>query len=190
LTFFQARNTATLDVAPNSSQFDINNRIKNNAALIPLAAPVAPPATEPSNTGQPSNATDKLLEMLALSMLQQQQNNQHQLHPTTTTSVPGQLPLNTTTRANNPSPFPSAPPSPEKIRHRKVSLDEFCQYYDITAYLERLQSLEYEPGDDGITRLQKEDWGSGGAGFAKLAWDKVITKHRRFLTDVKAGLWD
>lgn len=54
--------------------------------------------------------------------------------------------------------------------------------------LERLQKLEYEPGDHVITKLGREEWGDY-AGFAKLSWDKVLAAHRHFTNDVRAGLW-
>jgi hypothetical protein len=84
----------------------------------------------------------------------------------------------------------SAPTSPLKIAlPRPVPLSEFCEHYEIDQDdQERLAKLKFHPGDRRIDKLGREDW-QGYAGFSKLAWDDVITKHRVFLRDVKAGCW-
>ncbi|KAF8165967.1 hypothetical protein B0H34DRAFT_780604 [Crassisporium funariophilum] len=82
----------------------------------------------------------------------------------------------------------SAPPSPVKVvLPRPVALSEFCEHYEIDADDEaRLAKLKFQPGDRRIEKLGREDW-QGYAGFSKLAWDDVVTKHKVFLCDVKGG---
>jgi hypothetical protein len=84
----------------------------------------------------------------------------------------------------------SVPTSPLKIAlPRPVSLSEFCEHYEIDEDdQEHLAKLKFHPGDRQIDKLGRENW-QGYAGFSKLAWDDVITKHRVFLRDVKAGCW-
>jgi hypothetical protein len=82
----------------------------------------------------------------------------------------------------------STPPSPNKLRHRVVTLDEFCNYYSVsTADRERLEKLEYTPGD-AINKLEREDW-QGQASFSKLAWTRMLEKHQAFLKDIRNGVW-
>ena len=85
----------------------------------------------------------------------------------------------------------SAPTSPLKIvLPRPVSLDEFCDHYGIDDEdRARLSKLKVQPGDRRVEKLDREDW-QGHAGFAKLSWDDFITKHKLFVTDVRAGKWD
>lgn len=73
---------------------------------------------------------------------------------------------------------------------RPVSLDEFCDHYGIdNEDRARLSKLKVQPGDRRVEKLDREDW-QGHAGFAKLSWDDFITKHKLFVTDVRAGKWD
>ncbi|KAJ7018013.1 hypothetical protein C8F04DRAFT_1243593 [Mycena alexandri] len=176
----KARGTATVDKPPTSAQFDIKNRIKiQPVPSVPVTVqPVPPPAAAPVTA-----VTDQILA-LALSMLQQQQ---HQPVPMPIVPVtPVQPPSNP---IPDPSPVPSAPPSPAKHLHRPVSLLVFCTHYEIPQYMERLEKLEYEPGDKGIKSLTREEWQTF-AGFGKLAWNKVLSKHQQFLDDVRAGFWE
>jgi hypothetical protein len=98
---------------------------------------------------------------------------------------------------NYPQPFRrgpdgpnSAPPSPVKVvLPRPVTLSEFCEHYEIDGDDEaRLVKLKFHPGDRRIEKLGREDW-QGYAGFSKLAWEDVVTKHKLFLRDVKGGCW-
>ncbi|KAF8209767.1 hypothetical protein K438DRAFT_1959998 [Mycena galopus ATCC 62051] len=172
--------TATIDKAPVSTQFDIKYRLKAPSIAAPL--PVAPLLPQHGPNPTPSS-TDKILELLAMSMtMQQQQYNQPQHQP-----IPMTLPPVRVT-PSNPSPIPSAPPSPVKLAHRAISLAEFCTYYDIEQHFEKLEKLEYEPGDGGIITLGWDDW-QQVAGFSKLAWDKVLSKHKQFVKDIQAGVW-
>ncbi|KAJ7474624.1 hypothetical protein B0H11DRAFT_2429030 [Mycena galericulata] len=178
-----ARGTATADKAPVSAQFDIKNRLKNRNSAPPTnpATPVIQP-TASNVTPAPNTSTvsERLLEVLTISLLQQQQLQAHAPIPTVNPPVAPTIPIR--------SPIPSVPHSPEKLPHRRISLEEFCTHYDVLNLLERLQKLEYEPGDSGITKLERADW-QEYAGFSKLAWEKVLSTHRRFLADVKAGMW-
>ena len=80
----------------------------------------------------------------------------------------------------------SAPSSPSK--HRRVSLDEFFEFYDIKQVdCEHLSKLDYHPGD-AISKLPEAEWHEG-AGFLTLAWDQMININRHFSKDVRNGLW-
>ncbi|KAJ6584971.1 hypothetical protein B0H19DRAFT_1059288 [Mycena capillaripes] len=172
-----ARGTATKDKAPPSTQFDVKYRIKSHATA--PAAPSQPPVPQNPAAAPPSTSTQQILELMALTMLQQHRSSL----PAPTTAIPtNAVPPNT------PTPVPSAPSSPAKIPHRAVSLFDFCTHYDIMQHYERLQKLEYEPGDSGIKSLGREDW-QNFAGFSKLAWDKVLSKHKQFCADIQVGLW-
>ncbi|KAF8215719.1 hypothetical protein K438DRAFT_2105279 [Mycena galopus ATCC 62051] len=175
-----ARGTATLDKAPLSTQFDIKYRLKAPSVAAPL--PVAPLLSQPGPSSTPSS-TDKILELLAMSMMMQQQQHHQPLYQ----PVPMALPPVLVTPSNH-SPVPSAPSSPVKLAHRSVSLAEFCTYYNIAQHFEKLEKLEYEPGDGGILTLGRDDW-QQVAGFSKLAWDKVLSKHKQFVKDARAGVW-
>jgi hypothetical protein len=90
-----------------------------------------------------------------------------------------------------PTPSPvniSAVASPV-ILPRKVSLEEFCQRYDVSAQDQaKLVILDVVPGDhDALLGLEREDWAA--AGFAKLAWGRFLGKHSKFIEDVRNGLW-
>ena len=52
--------------------------------------------------------------------------------------------------------------------------------------MKSLQRLRFQPGDRRIESLSCEEW-HGHAGFAKLAWDDVLQKHKKFIEDVKSG---
>ncbi|KAJ6533534.1 hypothetical protein B0H19DRAFT_1080951 [Mycena capillaripes] len=172
-----ARGAATEDTAPPSTQFDVKYRIKSHATA--PAAPSQPSVPQNPAAAPPSTSTQQILELMALTMLQQHRSSL----PAPTTAVPtNAVPPKT------PTPVPSAPSSPAKIPHRAVSLFDFCTHYDIMQHYERLQKLEYEPGDSGIKSLGREDW-QNFAGFSKLAWDKVLSKHKQFCADIQAGLW-
>jgi hypothetical protein len=73
---------------------------------------------------------------------------------------------------------------------RKISLDEFCERYDIPPQDKaKLEILDVIPGDhDALLTLEREDWAA--AGFAKLGWTRFLAKHARFVEDVRNGLWD
>ena len=72
---------------------------------------------------------------------------------------------------------------------RKITLDEFCQRYEISAQDQaKLATLDVVPGDhDALCGLEREDWAA--VGFAKLAWDRFLKKHMQFMEDVRDGLW-
>ncbi|KAJ7185986.1 hypothetical protein C8R46DRAFT_1025906 [Mycena filopes] len=181
-----ARGSATLDKAPVSAQFDIKNHIKTQAPAVapPNLQPLIP---VPAQNPVPSQ-TDKLLEMMTMSLMLQHQQQQHHLTAPLVAPIavaPAPAPA---APVHAPLPVVSAPPSPAKPNHRPVSLAEFCAHYEIPQYFERLEKLEYEPGDNGIKSLEREDW-QNVAGFSRLAWEKVLLKHKTFIADVCAGLW-
>ena len=85
----------------------------------------------------------------------------------------------------------SAPGSPLKvILPRPISLEEFCIHYAVDDEdRARLAKLKVQPGDRRVEKLDREDW-QGHAGFAKLAWEDFLAKHKTFISDVKSGKWD
>jgi len=125
----------------------------------------------------PAPAPTSLTKLLTLHILQQ---SQFQFPSHTPASYAG-TPL--------PPAQPlvlSAPPSPAK--HRLVTIDEFCTYYNVSqADREHLDKLDYQPGD-AIDKLEWVDW-HDEAGFAKLGWEHMLGTHRRFLRDVRLGVW-
>jgi|SRR5882672_9570284 len=89
---------------------------------------------------------------------------------------------------NSSSPAPS-PGTPGKAIRFKISLDEFCSFYNIDVEdQQKLGSLGYRPGDNNILKLETEDWKE--VQFTKLRWLSFLDAHRRFLRDVKSGQWD
>jgi hypothetical protein len=167
----QGRKTATLEKPPLFPYFDIKQQIHppKTTAITNHNHEVSVLSPAPAPT-----ATNSLLELLTLSIIQQQQAQLagQAIH----TQVPRQ-------------PLASLPSSPNvKSRHRSVSMDEFCTTYsDSASDRERLERLEYCPGD-AIHKLEREDW-QGQAGFSKLAWDRILEKHQEFLKDVRQGRW-
>ncbi|EDR07537.1 uncharacterized protein LACBIDRAFT_327872 [Laccaria bicolor S238N-H82] len=85
----------------------------------------------------------------------------------------------------------SAPGSPLKvILPRPISLEEFCIHYAVDNEDQaRLAKLKVQPGDRRVEKLDREDW-QGHAGFAKLAWEDFLAKHKTFISDVKSRKWD
>jgi hypothetical protein len=72
---------------------------------------------------------------------------------------------------------------------RPVSLDQFCEAYEIDDDDKAgLLKLKFLPGDRRVTRLEREDW-HGHAGFSRLSWDDFLQKHKQFILDVKSGMW-
>ncbi|KAJ3803555.1 hypothetical protein F5876DRAFT_85048 [Lentinula aff. lateritia] len=70
-----------------------------------------------------------------------------------------------------------------------VTLSSFCQFYHISDVdKQRLEMLEYRPGNHAIESLEKEEW--SGASFKPLSWSNIMAMHQKFLKDVKAGMWD
>lgn len=178
--FLQARQTATLEMPPVSAHFDQKQRIYPPKATRSKAtsegsedAPTIPSPTP--NPGPVPTVTPSIVELLMVNLLQQQQAQLRFINP-----QPQQLSESAT--------VVSTPPSPNKLRHRVVTLDEFCNYYSVsTADRERLEKLEYTPGD-AINKLEREDW-QGQASFSKLAWTRMLEKHQAFLKDIRNGVW-
>jgi hypothetical protein len=136
-------------------------------------------ALAPAST---SSTSPSLIELLTLSLLQQQQSH---LAGQTYHAPPQPLPPPPSLRSHS---VLSAPPSPTKLQHRMITLDEFCEHYSISpADRERLEKLEYCPGN-AINKLEREDW-QGQAGFSKLLWNWMLETHHTFLNDVQQGFW-
>jgi hypothetical protein len=93
----------------------------------------------------------------------------------------------------NPVPnHVSAPPSPSKTLRlsRPVSCREFCDRYEVSAAdEEKLNTLEFVPGEREIETLGREDW-QEVAKFSKLGWGRFHTKHKQFIADMASGGWE
>jgi hypothetical protein len=51
-----------------------------------------------------------------------------------------------------------------------------------------LAALEYKPGNNAVLKLERADWKE--VGFTSLGWQAFLDAHRRFIRDVRAGVWD
>ena len=79
------------------------------------------------------------------------------------------------------------PPSPGvATTAHNVSLAEFCVEYRISkSDEEKLERLEYRPGDWNVERLDEKDWREFGS-FTRLGWENFLSAHRRFCTAIKS----
>ena len=144
----------------------------------PVAAPAIPlaPAT-PVGTS--------LLDILIFNMIQQQQQ---QLRATAMHPQPPGVFVPTAPTAPQVPSASSAPQLPAKFQLPDVSLSAFCQRYNINATdQERLEKLEYQPGDK-IDGLPEADW-KILAGFTSLSWRRIVDKNSNFICDARNGLW-
>ncbi|KIK50874.1 hypothetical protein GYMLUDRAFT_65109 [Collybiopsis luxurians FD-317 M1] len=86
--------------------------------------------------------------------------------------------------------MPSLPSSPQKDPVPAVALAAFCDRYGIDDSTKcRLDELGYTPGNRVVTSMTKEYWGSNGVGFTVVGWLEFLEHHKRFLCDIKGGLW-
>ncbi|KAJ7751587.1 hypothetical protein B0H16DRAFT_1839872 [Mycena metata] len=177
-----ARGTATVERAPLSVQFDIKNCIKTQ----PVAVPV-PAGQQVMLAPAPASLTsaDKLMELFTMWMMMWQMQQPH--FPFCAVSRPACVICSPSTYSPSRSLRPKSH-STSSIVSRDVSLGKFCTYYGISQHSHGLEKLGYKPGDKGIVTLEREDW-NGVAGFGKLTWDKVLTKHHQLLKDAQTGLW-
>jgi hypothetical protein len=77
-------------------------------------------------------------------------------------------------------------PSPRMKLTNSVNITQFCAHYNLPSItVERLEALEYTPGQRGIETLEKQEWLE--AGFKSLGWQAVLTAHKQFLSDVQDG---
>lgn len=119
-----------------------------------------------------------LTNLLALRMLQD-------FALPNTTGLFGQL------TAPAAAPIPSSTPSSlsHSVESVDISLDLFCSHYKLSEDdFAKLVLLGYVPGDVNINKLGPEMW-QAFAGFAPLAWNRILDIHKHFLTDVRRGNW-
>jgi len=48
--------------------------------------------------------------------------------------------------------------------------------------------LEYEPGNRVVETLEEREWKE--VKFSVLGWRSFLAAHRKFVKDVKEGVWD
>ncbi|PBK71796.1 hypothetical protein ARMSODRAFT_973367 [Armillaria solidipes] len=179
----------TLRAHPNTAWFDAKHRLcpqpqtldsetPTITAPVPVPAPAAAPASVPVPT-----AANPYLEVLATSMMNQQQMMQQQMMQMMQMNPRGGH-LSRLPSLDHHSLPGSQAPSPTKPL--TVNLDDFCAHYDINNEdRDRLRKLRYKRA---IKKLERIDW-SNTAGFATLAWNEILGKHDQFLRDIKAGVW-
>ncbi|THU81438.1 hypothetical protein K435DRAFT_873343 [Dendrothele bispora CBS 962.96] len=187
------RNTPGVDVTkpPAANCFDYSQRLKppkqvlstsipTPTSTIPTSAPTAadPVAAHPAMSAN-DTSRDRLIDVMIVSLLQQAVNATAH---TSNTASSNQLTAAASTSVPN-----SAPSSPCRPIH--VTLDKFCSQYHLSDKdKERLEELEYTPGNRSIDKLCSAEWKD--VGFKTLSWNKVLEAHYRFLKDVKSGVWD
>lgn len=146
-------------------------------SLIPTSVPsltATPLATAPSFITNALGGVS-LTDLLALRMLQ----DFSVLNPA------GQLAAQAVTG------LPSVPSSPSHtVESVDIPLDKFCSHYKLSEddFL-KLTLLGYVPGDVNINKLGSETVWQTFAGFAPLAWNRILDIHKRFLADVRHGKW-
>ncbi|KAG9308591.1 hypothetical protein JVU11DRAFT_11695 [Chiua virens] len=87
--------------------------------------------------------------------------------------------------ADHSAMFPPPSPGIATTAH-KVSLAEFCAQYEIDeSDQQKLQKLEYRPGNRTVERLNEKDWREF-AGFTTLGWESFLAAHRRFCAAIKS----
>ncbi|KAJ3832381.1 hypothetical protein F5878DRAFT_666626 [Lentinula raphanica] len=170
-----ARKTAGVDEhhPPSSTWFDHGNCIKiTPTPSVPPALPPYPLATTsapvPSLPPAQPDFRDRLLDIMLLKLMG------GDVHASLLSATSAPLP-------------PSLPTSPARLS--RISLEAFCNHYGISEIdQERLAELEYRPGNPAIELLEAAEWTA--VGFKCLSWAEIVNTHKRFLKDVKTGLWN
>ncbi|KAJ7906355.1 hypothetical protein B0H13DRAFT_2333561 [Mycena leptocephala] len=179
----RAKGNATEERAPVSMHFNKAQTIRPATAAIHIPAPV--PA--------PSNTNDLMLQLLlpALQAIGNSAHTPYGVHPPP--FYPHQYPPNFGTGPGPLVPFapPAAAPRPDSpsiALPRAVSLDEYCERYQIPMEDRRvLTKLGYEPGDVGLKELDKDAWEAAKA--LPLVRSRILRQHANFMKDVVAGRW-
>jgi len=79
--------------------------------------------------------------------------------------------------------------SPGQALCLRVAIEDFCSRYEISKSDEaKLAALEYKPGNNAVLKLEHADWKE--VSFTSLGWQAFLDAHRRFIRDVRAGVWD
>ncbi|KAI5991326.1 hypothetical protein EDC04DRAFT_2911601 [Pisolithus marmoratus] len=79
--------------------------------------------------------------------------------------------------------------SPGRTMAHNVTLSEFCGRYHISnADQEKLEILEYLPGNCAVEKLDDHEWRVVGK-FSRLGWEVFLVAHRKFCRAIKAGTW-
>ncbi|KAJ7868716.1 hypothetical protein B0H14DRAFT_3441023 [Mycena olivaceomarginata] len=179
-----AKGVATENDAPVSNHF-----AKNQTIRLPHAAP---PALAPM-TAFPNPSTSSDVLQLILPALQALTHANHAPYGLLPPYYPHQYPPPPFGAVVPAPPVPPAavqrPPSPPVVLPCTISLDEYCDRYQINADDRRvLVELGYEPGDNGIKELDKEVWDA--VKVTPLAKGRILRQHTAFIKDVIAGLWN
>ncbi|KDR71134.1 hypothetical protein GALMADRAFT_102840 [Galerina marginata CBS 339.88] len=182
------RNSATLDRPPESKHFDKSACIttpnaKHANEATPALTLAAPPPAAVAPAPAPSTNTADLIGLLLVGMLQQQQAAMvpKLAAPEAPVAVPA-VPASSTI-----APAPAVLIADSAIIP-DISLDDFCARYRVDPKdRERLEKIEFRPGDD-LDSLGPDEWKAFG-GFAALSWARIKTKNQEFIRDVQLGKW-
>lgn len=190
----------TLETPPNLIHFDVSNCITRK---IPkpedIEAPVAVENAAPGpNVPQPQALAPQMQPAPPVYPYQypppppwffgHPQIPAGYMHPPAP-NYPGLLPYGQQGGLIPPLPQRDSPAgSPCTALQLRVPLADFCLRYEISKSDEdKLALLEYKPGNDVVLSLNDDDWKE--VKFTKLGWKAFISAHKRFIRDVKAGLW-
>ncbi|KAK7025849.1 hypothetical protein R3P38DRAFT_3193461 [Favolaschia claudopus] len=174
-----AQNLTDTDHPPASRFFDADQRIKQagSGSHPPADTPTAAPALAPPVPYSTGSLTDVLLAALLAdgtlgSLLGFNNNN----GSATSVSTPASAPP--------PPPNPSGPP-PSPVKRHSVSLDAFCDMYDIDASTRALLAeVGFLPGDP--TELQPDE-DLKQVGFSIYGWRRVHMVNLCFMTALADG---
>ncbi|KAJ7937638.1 hypothetical protein B0H13DRAFT_1852273 [Mycena leptocephala] len=172
--------------------FDANQRIKNTANNVHATASVALTSVAGTSLTAPVPApapasTPSLSDVLIASLLAQGGGLAAlfpQLNPTAALAPPP--PPATVFPVPDPVQPRTAPPSP--VKRHSVSVERFCDDYDIDAVdCTRLSAVGFRPGDP---TEPKPDEDLRDAGFSIFGWKRIHNGNLRFKVDLAAGRFD
>ncbi|KAL0564782.1 hypothetical protein V5O48_017257, partial [Marasmius crinis-equi] len=175
---------------PHVPHFDIKKRFCMPTTKKPTSSESS--TTQPALSlapAMPSATPDtvQLVQLMTLKLLNDISGNMTATPPTPTpvptpTSGTDCSHLSPTLPTSGLAPVAAAPPSP--IKQHGITLETFCQTYDLSSSdYSRLSSLCYRPSDKNIDLLTEEDW--HGVGFQKLEWLLVLRAHCHFLHNLE-----
>ena len=182
----QASGTTTMEKPPVSNHFSDTQKLRA-APPLQLVQPQLPPPL-------PNYEAQYAAMQLPFQHYPPQFGFQHYLYPQPN---PGFLPhpghhMQPVPHFNPATPRHEEPviSSPGIALRLRVPLPNFCTRYFISdSNQQKLQELEYQPGDKLVENLEEKEW-KEGAKFSAHGWRGFLAAHRQFCEDVKEGLWN